>query len=145
SEVQHYVVISQRGDTVAASHWVDAQRNTVAGNAAVDDVEVDDWQKLHSQALDVISYRSFERLFAVLFWFFIVGAVGALLYRLSVLYCERADTENKAAKRWLWLMEWPAVRALSLSWALVGNFDSCFAMLKRDFLNFSASSMSVLS
>src|SRR5690606_4127709 len=36
-------------------------------------------------------------------------------------------------------------RALGLSWALVGNFDSCFAMLKRDFLNFSASSMSVLS
>lgn len=146
SEVRHYLAISQRGDSVAASHWVDAQRgNAMADNAEPDNVDVDDWQKLHSQALDIISYRSFERLFAVLFWFFILGAVGALLYRLSVLYCERTDTDTKAAERWLQLLEWPAVRALGLSWALVGNFDSCFAMLKRDFLNVSTSSMGLLS
>lgn len=144
NDVNYYLAISQRGDNVSASHWVDSLR----GNAEADTInaDVDDWQKLHSQALDVISYRSFERLFAVLFWFFILGAAGALLYRLSVIYREHSDPSNvNVAKRWLWLMEWPAVRALGLSWALVGNFDSCFALLKRDLLDFSRSSMTLLS
>lgn len=141
-EVHEYIAISQRGDNVAASRWVDLQREAVETN----NVEADDWQKLHGQALDIISYRSFERLFAVLFWFFILGPIGALTYRLSVLYLDLAkDVHKNLAARWLWLLEWPGVRALGLSWALVGNFDSCIVLLKHDFLDFSKSSLALLS
>lgn len=142
-EVNHYLILSQRGDTVAAARWVDGLgENTSSDEPAV---EVDDWQKLHSQALEVISYRNFERLFAVLFWFFLLGAVGAFLYRLCVLYREGApDTDRQSARPWLWLLEWPVARVLGLSWALVGNFDSCFAVLKRDLMNMKLSAMTLL-
>lgn len=145
AEVDTYMEISQRGDTVAASRWVDNLR----GHAEADiyNAEVDDWQKLHTQTLAVLSYRSLERLFAVLFWFFILGAAGALLYRLTVLYGDRTASlpEGRLARRGLWLLEWPVVRAVSLSWALVGNFDSCFNVLRRDVVDFSLSSMTALS
>src|SRR5690606_30992905 len=110
--------------------------------------DVDDWQKLHAQALEVISYRNFERLFGVLFLFFILGAVGALSYRLTVLYVEQLSAnklDNRLARRLLWLLEWPGARVLGLSWALVGNFDSCYRVWKDDANDVALSTMTVLS
>lgn len=52
-----------------------------------------------------------------------------MLYRLSALYVQQLDADSAdvvLAKRWLWLLEWPAVRLLGLSWALAGNFVGCF-------------------
>ena len=89
---------------------------------------IDRWEELHTHALRLFAYRGFERLFAVLFWFLLLGPAGALLYRLSWLYVQ-ALTEDQAdsalARYWLWLLEWPAVRVLGLSWAVAGNFVGC--------------------
>lgn len=145
-DVNHYLTLSARGDTVAASRWVDELQGAVGPETV--DAEVDDWQQLHAQALEIISYRNFERLFGVLFWFFAFGAVGALIYRLSVLYAEHLsedDVNHCLARRWLWLLEWPAVRVLGLSWALVGNFDSCYGVWRRDLANRTLSSKMFLS
>lgn len=145
AQVHQYLILSQRGDTVAASQWVDGLRANIDGEGSCD---VNDWPQLHAQALEIVSYRSFERLFAVLFWFFLLGGVGALVYRLSVLYRESVNEnhmDRNLARRWLWLLEWPGVRALSITWALVGNFDSCYAVLRNDFLDLSRSSIAVLS
>ncbi len=126
TEVKDYIHIAERGDTVAASRWVEEM-----GGRALDDLsltKVNDWKSLHTQALKVIAYRGFERSFAVIFWFVIAGALGALLYRLSVIYREHtvADTPDaELANKWLWLIELPAVRLMGLTWAFVGNFDSC--------------------
>jgi AmpE protein len=86
------------------------------------------WSDLHRVALSHAGYCGFERMFAVLFWFVLLGPVGALLYRLSALYSEHAVQQNDAAvaKRWLWILEWPAVRVLGISFALTGNFVGCF-------------------
>jgi AmpE protein len=65
-----------------------------------------------------------------------------------VIYAEQttASSNNKlAARRWLWLLEWPGVRILALSWALVGNFDSCYSVLRRDLFDKTLSSMALLS
>jgi AmpE protein len=63
AEVQAYIDIVQRGDTVAASRWVDDMR----GNAEHDleSADVSDWRGLHTEALKVIAYRGFERTFVV--------------------------------------------------------------------------------
>ncbi|WP_086931001.1 regulatory signaling modulator protein AmpE [Agarilytica rhodophyticola] len=84
-----------------------------------------DWDTLHQHVLDEAAYRGFERMFAVLFWFFIFGPLGALLYRLVFLFNHGANGENKSAKKWLWVLEWPAVRVLGLSFAMTGNFVGC--------------------
>ncbi len=144
AEVQAYVDMVQRGDTVAAARWVDDMR----GNADQDlkSADVSDWRGLHTEALKVIAYRGFERTFAVLFWFFIAGALGALLYRLSVLYRDLNETDSvqtQIASRWLWLLELPSVRLMGVTWALVGNFDT--TPLRENLLDMEKSSMDILN
>jgi AmpE protein len=144
AEVNEYLALSQRGDSVAASKFIDELR----GNSEADphNADIGDWPALHTQALKVISYRGFERTFAVLFWFFIAGPFGALLYRLSVIYREISapDSEDaRLAAKWLWLLEMPAVRLMGVTWAMVGNFDAC--PLRQSLLDIQSSSMHILN
>ncbi len=88
-----------------------------------------DWPNLHAAFLEQASYRGFERVFAVLFWFLLAGPAGALLYRLSALLAE--SQPRPLLQRWLWLMEWPSVRVLSLSFAFTGNFLGCVQAWRR--------------
>ncbi|MEN1957147.1 hypothetical protein [Luteimonas changyuni] len=70
-----------------------------------------------------------RRWFGVLFWFVLLGAVGALLYRLvaiaaedePALYLPAGTVEG--ARRLLVLLDWPVAQLMALSLALVGNFD----------------------
>lgn len=144
ADVNNYLAIAARGDSVAASKWIDDFCGHVASDIST--TPVGDWKGLHTQALKVISYRGFERAFAVLFWFVIAGAVGALLYRLSVIYREQTiphSNEAALAEKWLWLIEFPAVRLMGLTWAFVGNFDS--SPLRDSLLDTENSSMTILN
>jgi AmpE protein len=144
AEINVYIDLAKRGDNVAAAKWVD----DLCGHAAADlhVKETTQWQELHAQALKVISYRGFERTFAVLFWFVIAGAVGALLYRLSVIYREQTQEgsmEAQLANKWLWLIEFPAVRLMGATWAFVGNFDG--HALNTSLLDSEHTSMQILN
>lgn len=103
--------------------WEDAVEAASQQGADVELIRRNDWSQLHQKVLEAVAYQGFERLFAVLFWFVFFGAGGALLYRLSYLYQQRHD--QPLASRWLWGLEWPAVRLLSLSLAVTGNFVGC--------------------
>lgn len=144
AEVNNYIATANRGDSVAASKLVDDLRGRAATDVDID--SANDWKSLHTQALRVISYRGFERTFAVLFWFVIAGAVGALLYRMSAIYREQtAPHSNEAvlADKWLWLIEFPAVRLMGVTWAFVGNFDS--SPLRDSLIDTENSSMTILN
>lgn len=145
AEVKTYLSVSARGDNVLASKLADELRGGAEPEREA--VEINDWTGLHAQTLRVISYRGFERMFAVLFWFFVLGAVGALVYRLSVMYRERSNTGGhvKLAAKWLWLLEWPAVRVMGLTWAMVGNFETCYRCWQSRLLDVTRSSMTQLS
>ncbi|MEQ1512839.1 MAG: hypothetical protein ABL934_09190 [Lysobacteraceae bacterium] len=71
-----------------------------------------------------------RRWFGVLFWFLLLGAVGAVLYRLVALAAEGeyADalpaSTRDGARRFFALLNWPVAQAMTLSLALVGNFDT---------------------
>lgn len=122
-DVKTYVELATRGDSVAAVEFVEK----LGGRAAGPLTGFSNWKTLHTQALRILGYRAFERNFAVLFWFVIAGAMGALLYRLSVIYREQTDDDSSdayLADKWLWLIEFPAVRLMGLTWAFVGNFES---------------------
>lgn len=76
--------------------------------------------------------NALRRWFAVLFWFLLLGPAGALAYRLLALLAvgpmrSLADVETVVGARQVlsWL-EWPVAQLMSLSMALVGNFDTAF-------------------
>lgn len=70
-----------------------------------------------------------RRWFGVLFWFVVLGAVGALLYRLLAIAAEDEpalylpEGTVAGARRMLAVLDWPAAQLMALSLALVGNFD----------------------
>lgn len=79
--------------------------------------------------IEAVFRNALRRWFGVLFWFWVLGPFGALLYRLSVLAAERDEsllpTDTSAgARSWLTILEWPVSQLMTISLALVGNFDA---------------------
>lgn len=72
-----------------------------------------------------------HRLFAVVFWFAVLGAVGALLYRLTWLLAQpredapetEPDVFRASARHLIAILDWVPLRLLALSYALAGSFE----------------------
>ena len=86
--------------------------------------------------VEAVFANAVRRWFGVLFWFLLLGPFGALGYRLSALAAEGgfaarlpADTAQ-GARHWLAILDWPVKQLLTLSLALVGNFDSVLSAWK---------------
>lgn len=128
--------------TLALESYTNMREHCLCDDTPAFSEDEENWPALHHAMLTATTYRGFERMFTVLFWFVAFGPVGALLYRLSSLYLEeQIDKEGMdctqpsklmlLARHWLWVLEWPVVRILSLSFALTGNFVSCLQGLSR--------------
>ena len=79
---------------------------------------------------DAVLAQCNERLFAVLFWFALLGPLGAALFRLAVLLAKSlrpADAEGAgyidAARRLHEILAWLPARLVALSYALSGSFE----------------------
>lgn len=86
--------------------------------------EEDDLPRTMSEAM---FSNAHERLFAVLFWFLLLGPLGALLYRLSSIMKDNArigsHEELGQRSRYLhYLLAWLPSRLLALTYAAGGNF-----------------------
>lgn len=83
-----------------------------------------------SAVIGAFMVRSHERLFAALFWFFVLGAVGALLHCLANNLsnrCRDAQGGYAQATRDLQdLLMWPSARLLALGFALSGSLTGAF-------------------
>ena len=80
--------------------------------------------------VSAVFQNALRRWFGVLFWFLVLGPIGALLYRLTVLSCEgelarRLSGETAhGARVLLKILDWPVAQLMTLALALVGNFDT---------------------
>ncbi|MCH1908738.1 regulatory signaling modulator protein AmpE [Stenotrophomonas sp. Y6] len=87
--------------------------------------------------VDATLYNALRRWFAPLFWFLLLGPLGAVLYRLLVQsvhgpIAAGVATEARETGGWaLALLEWPVAQLMTLSMALVGNFDTVFSAWRR--------------
>jgi AmpE protein len=79
-----------------------------------------------------------RRWFGVLLWFLVLGAFGAVLYRLAALAAEGeyAQTLHEGtrdgARRLFGALNWPVAQAMTLSLALVGNFDTVLGVWREN-------------
>ncbi len=91
--------------------------------------------------VEAVFGSALRRWFGVLFWFLLLGASGALLYRLVQLAADGEATEDGIAARLpasmrdgarglLALLDWPSAQLMTLSLALVGNFDTVIGAWK---------------
>lgn len=102
---------SGRGDLQGALHRLDdlADHETVG--------EVQDLAGLRAATREKLALRFLREWFAVLFWFALLGAPGALAYRCL----ERVATSSAGAARLLAWLEWPALRAFGFVVVLSGH------------------------
>lgn len=83
-----------------------------------------------SGLVEAVFRNALRRWFGVLFWFLVLGPVGAITYRLSVLAAvgpiagEVPSATRRGARTWLSVLEWPVAQLMTLALALVGNFDA---------------------
>jgi AmpE protein len=138
-----------RGDLLAAlGPFRDAWRREdlqAAAHVAKRDlnIDADGGQQLLERVQLWQAYQSF---FAVIFWYFLLGPVAALSYRLLALAAEHSQnpgvTERAAQLRHAF--DWVPVRLLAASFALVGNFVAVSRVMLHELLNWNISAADLI-
>lgn len=136
--VQAYVDAGARNDA-------DAERAAAQAIIGSDSVPADSVARTR-EVVRAVFGQSNPRLFAVVFWFAVLGPVGAVIYRLADLYTKPghtltagagsngfasfADDFNRAAKRLKDLLDWVPVRLVAIGFALTGSFERALPALR---------------
>ena len=96
------------------------QASIIIGKPAAEDSQQQTVDVMHG-----LLQQSNMRLFAVLFWFALLGPEGALLYRLSVhtLYHSPRQTLSRAAHRLEAVLSWIPVNLMAFSFSLAGDYE----------------------
>lgn len=93
-------------------------------------------EPLKPNTADNLLQSSYKNLFAILFWFFLLGPVGLALYvtvkELNKVLAEHPEESAMNLAKWsattLSALDWVPVRLLGLSFALVGSFGAVFKL-----------------
>jgi len=108
-------------------------------NLAFNAISANDIQAQHHSLLNSIFIAADRRVFAVVFWFVLLGPAGAILYRMIALpfdvHKKNVPEEQLVMARSLEqieaIMNWLPARIFSLLLALGGHFKQVFAQWKR--------------
>jgi AmpE protein len=118
------------------SNFESAYEQAIAIGDFQESEAITDHVSLHEHVRTAFLYEGFERWFAVVFWFLLLGPLGALAYRLCYLSgrIESLGLEDRQiALRFVHYLDWIPVRLLVLSFALTGNFVNGFNRLWQKF------------
>lgn len=91
---------------------------------------------LHDEFCRFLISSYFERLFAVVFWYLVLGPTGALFYHLAMLCRDKVwqlpgREEDQWISRLVYVMEWVPARLLGLTFSLAGDFVAAFRRLNE--------------
>ena len=92
----------------------------------------DNTQAFHQAFVRAIFVAAHQRIFAVLFWFVLLGPVGAVLYRIIESISARSIAGARIAVQIKDGLDWLPIRLVTFLFALGGHFTSVFACWKRD-------------
>jgi AmpE protein len=136
-----------RGDLLAAlGPFRDAWRREdlqAAAHVAKRDlnIDADGGQQLLERVQSLLLWQAYQSFFAVIFWYFLLGPVAALSYRLLALAAEHSQNPGVAerAAQLRHAFDWVPVRLLAASFALVGNFVAVSRVMLHELLNWNIS------
>lgn len=95
----------------------------------------EDHDEARGAAVEAVFREALRRWFGVIFWFAVLGIVGAFLYRMvdwlvkedHNLTGEQLELFNRLRQ----IMDWPAAQLMTLSLAIATDFDSVFSAWKQ--------------
>ena len=119
TDIEAYIHARTVGDEDEALHYA----GTITGSAASTSPD-----HQTSDVTRAILYVANERIFATIFWFVLLGAFGAILYRLiSELSKQIESNELAEFSEFIHaIMAWVPARMLAIGYALTGNFDGAY-------------------
>ncbi|WP_297842891.1 regulatory signaling modulator protein AmpE [Pseudomonas sp.] len=142
-----------RGDVLAAlGPFRDAWRrgdNEAASLVAERDMGVlaEDGTQLLEDVQRYLLWQAYQSFFAVIFWYFLLGPVAALSYRLlalAVIHSKNPAVVERAAQLHH-AFDWVPVRLLAASFALVGNFVAVGRVMLHELLNWNISAAELVT
>lgn len=127
----------RRGDAQAAVHVAERDMG----------VEADDSEQLLRGVQGFMLWQAYQSFFAVIFWYFLLGPVAALAYRLLALAAEHGSTAAvvERAAQLRHAFDWVPVRLLAASFALVGNFVAVSRVMLHELLNWNISAAQLIT
>ena len=98
-------------------------------------------QQLLERVQGHLLWQAYQSFFAVIFWYFLLGPVAALAYRLLALASEHSQNPLVAerAGQMRHAFDWLPVRLLAASFALVGNFVAVSRVMLHELLSWDIS------
>jgi AmpE protein len=94
-----------------------------------------DADEARAAAVEAVFREALRRWFGVIFWFAVLGIIGAFLYRMVDWLVNENHNLSEDQKglftRLLQIMDWPAAQLMTLSLAIATDFDSVFTAWKR--------------
>lgn len=110
-------------------------------------VEADNSEQLLQGVQSFLLWQIYQGFFAVIFWYFLLGPVAALSYRLLALAAEHGKTPAlvERASQLRHAFDWIPVRLLAASFALVGNFVAVSRVMLHELLNWNISAASLIT
>ncbi|HTM63712.1 MAG TPA: regulatory signaling modulator protein AmpE [Gammaproteobacteria bacterium] len=96
-------------------------------------VSVSQPEALQKELINQLFISANQRIFAVVFWYVILGLPGALLYRLVAISSQVTTTPeiNSPASTIMQILDWLPVRIFSFLFALGGNFTRVFTSWRK--------------
>jgi AmpE protein len=126
----------RRGDLQAAEHVAERDLNLGA----------DSGEQLLERVQGHLLWQAYQSFFAVIFWYFLLGPVAALAYRLLALASEHSQNPLVAerATHMRHAFDWLPVRLLAASFALVGNFVGVSRVMLHKLLSWDISAAQLM-
>lgn len=126
----------RREDLQAADHVAKRDLN----------IEADSGEQLLERVQGHLLWQAYQSFFAVIFWYFLLGPVAALSYRLLALAAEHSQNPGVAerATQMRHAFDWVPVRLLTASFALVGNFVAVSRVMLHELLNWNISAADLI-
>lgn len=115
-QINRYLEARENGDEDAATH----EASNIMQNTAPTDPDLQVVEVMRS-----VLHESNDRFFAVIFWFVLLGPLGAILYRLTA-HTMRATgnaTLANAARQLQAMLAWAPAHLVAMGFALTGNYE----------------------